>query len=239
MRLLVTRPEEDAGRLAEALRALGHQPVLLPLLEIVFPQRPPLNLSGVQALIATSRNALRGLSGNAAFAAARRLPLYAVGGATAELGEELGFAPIRTGAGTARDLVPLIAETARPESGALLYLTGEHIAFDLAEMLTALRFTIRREIVYTAQEAEDAAPALAAHIRAGLDGIVLMSPRTAQSFAALLSAADTAGASGLTCYCYSSAVAKPLENFAGLRLCVASRPAEADLLSLIGGSVPA
>jgi uroporphyrinogen-III synthase len=235
MRLLITRPEEDGSRLAERLTALGHEPVLLPLMTIAYRDVPPLPLDGVQALIATSRNALRGLSRNGALAAAKRLPVYCVGEATAALAEELGLSDIRTGQGTAKDLVPVIARTAKPGAGALLYLTGEHIAFDLATVLSALRFVTRRVILYHAVENPEAAPALAALLRQDLHGIVLMSPRTAEIFASLLKTNGQADIRDLTCYCYSQAVAKPLEDFKGLRFRIAARPTEADLLSLIGG----
>jgi uroporphyrinogen-III synthase len=233
MRLLVTRPEEDGARLAERLSALGHEPVMLPLLDIVFPELGPLRLEGVQALIATSRNALRALARNGAFAAAKKLPVYCVGEGTAALAEEFGFREIHIGTGTGRELAPLIAKTAKPGAGALLYLTGEQIAFDLAAVLTALRFTVRREIVYRAQST-DAAPMLAGVFASGLDGVVLMSPRTAQIFAAFFRKLPAGDIRALTCYCYSPAVAKPLMEQEGLRLSVAPRPTEADLLTLIG-----
>ena len=234
MRLLITRPEEDSGHLAERIGTLGHEPVVLPLLDIVFPELPPLKLDDVQGLIATSRNALRGLRRNGAFCAARALPVYCVGTATADYAAQLGFVDIRTGAGTARDLVPLIARTARPGAGALLYLTGELIAFDLATALGSLDFGVTRVIIYAAEGCTGAGPALAAQLDAGLDGVLLMSPRTSQIFAALVERAPAAEIRGLTCYCYSQAVAKPLEHIDGLRLSVATRPTEADLLALIG-----
>jgi uroporphyrinogen-III synthase len=240
MRLLVTRPEEDGAQLAERLRALGHEPVLLPLLDVTFPPLDALRLDGVQALIATSRNALRALARNEAFHAAKTLPVYCVGDATAALAEEMGFRQIHAGPGNAKELAPVIARTAKPGAGPLLYLTGEHIAFDLAAVLSALRFTVRREIVYRA-ETTDAAPLLATHFAAGLDGVVLMSPRTAQIFAAFFKTLPAGDIRALTCYCYSPAVAKPLmeqeeRGLSGLRLFVAERPTEADLLSLIGAA---
>lgn len=236
MRLLITRPEEDGSRLAERLTALGHEPVLLPLIEIVYSELPPLPLSGAQALIATSRNALRGLARNEAFERARKLPVYCVGEATGKLAEEFGFSEIRIGEGAAKDLAPLIARTARPDAGALLYLTGEHVAFDLAGVLSALRFAVRRTILYRAVPIPDAAPTLAAHLHQGLDGVVLMSPRTAETFANLVKTVRPSNIRDVTCYCYSHAVAKPLENFKSLHLLIAARPTEADLLSLIGDS---
>ena len=233
MRLLITRPEEDGGRLAERIGALGHEPVLLPLLDISFRGLAPLPLEGVQALIATSRNALRGLRRNASFMEARALLVYCVGGATADYAEQLGFSAIQTGAGTAKDLVPLIIRDARPEAGALLYLTGEQIAFDLAAALSPMQFDVVRVIVYSAEGNAAAAPLLADHLGVGLDGVLLMSARTSEVFASLIQTMPVTDIRGLTCYCYSQAVAKPLEHIKGLHLAIAVRPTEADLLGLI------
>jgi uroporphyrinogen-III synthase len=237
MRLLITRPQEDGGRLAEQLCDLGHEPVVLPLIEIAYAELPELPLDGVQALIATSRNALRGLRRNAAFVAAKDLPVYAVGDATAAFATDLGFTDVRTGAGTAKDLAPLIARTAKPGGGTLLYLTGEDIAFDLAGVLAALRFDIRRIVLYAARKNAEARQSLSANLSGGLDGVLLMSQRTSQFFAELLPTLPPGYIRGLTCYCYSQAVAKPLEHIEGLRLFVASRPRQADLLALIGPGI--
>jgi uroporphyrinogen-III synthase len=234
MRLLITRPEEDGSRLAERLAKLGHEPVLLPLLTIGFPELPPLELGGVQALIATSRNALRGLARNTAFAAAKALPIYCVGEATAAMAAESGFTDIREGPGTARELAPAIAATAQADGGALLYLTGEQIAFDLAGALGEAGFDIRRVVVYKAEANREAGPAVAAQLKAGLDGALLMSPRTAQIFAALWRELPARSTRDLTCYCYSQSVADALEEADGLRVAIAARPLEADLLALIG-----
>src|SRR5680860_747701 len=84
MRVLVTRPEFDATREAEALTARGHEPVLAPLLAIEFLPGVSLDLDGAQALIVTSRNALRALAAHAELKQALALPLFA-GGATAWL----------------------------------------------------------------------------------------------------------------------------------------------------------
>jgi uroporphyrinogen-III synthase len=239
MRLLITRPQEDGGRLAESLVKLGHEPILLPLIEIVYPELPELPLDGVQAIIATSRNALRGLRRNAAFTAAKALPVFAVGEATAAFAADLDFAEVHVGAGTAKDLVPLIARTVNPAAGALLYLTGEHIAFDLAGVLSALRYDVRRVILYAARENVEARDALAGQLGAGLDGALLMSPRTSRVFATLLETYPPGDIRGMTCYCYSQAVAKPLEHIPGLHLSVAAHAKETDLLALFGNEVTA
>jgi len=91
MRLLVTRPEPDALKLRAALEEHGHEATVEPLLSVSFEDGDELDLDGVQALIATSRNGLRALKSHPALAEARALPLFAVGGATAKEARALGF----------------------------------------------------------------------------------------------------------------------------------------------------
>ena len=116
MRVIITRPEPDAASEAELIAARGHQPVLAPLLEIEF-FNAALPLAGAQGLIVTSRNALRALAAHPDRAAASKLPLYAVGEATAEAASELGFAEVTAGPGTAAELARLIAREIAPERG--------------------------------------------------------------------------------------------------------------------------
>ena len=62
MRVLVTRPEPDAHDEVEELAARGHEGIVSPLLVIEQVNDVALDLDGAQALIVTSRNALRALS---------------------------------------------------------------------------------------------------------------------------------------------------------------------------------
>ena len=54
MRLLITRPREDAEPLAEILRRRGIEVILEPLLEVTYDDGPGVDLDGVQALLVTS-----------------------------------------------------------------------------------------------------------------------------------------------------------------------------------------
>lgn len=234
MRLLVTRPEPEATRQGQALAARGHEPVLAPLLTIEPLKDVSLELDGAQALIATSRNALRALGSHPALAQARRLPLFAVGEATAAEATELGFAEVTIGPGTGETLARLLAERLKPSAGPLVHLSGETVAFDLKSALEARGFAVKQPILYRAVAAMALPRDAVSRLKAGqLDGVVLMSPRTAAIFAALAGQhCAVTQASRLNCYCLSAAVAqavKPLEA----RAIVAARPREEDLLALI------
>ncbi|WP_394691449.1 uroporphyrinogen-III synthase [Hoeflea sp.] len=128
MRVLVTRPEPGASRTAERLRALGHEPVILPLFEAQITASaqdlPPAKQIG--GLIATSARAFSMFGGKTAPAAYLELPVYTVGPATAQAARDAGFSHVHGGAGSARDLAStLMALPDKAKDGTgLLYLAG-------------------------------------------------------------------------------------------------------------------
>lgn len=234
MRLLVTRPEPDASLEAEKLAARGHEAVVAPLLVIEVTSGVKLNLEGVQASIVTSRNALRALAAHRQRGEAVKLPLFAVGQASAGEARELGFADVIEGPGTGAGLAEMIARILAPNDVPLLYLAGETLAFDLKSALEERGFKVRRQVLYRAIPAGALSPEALAVLRGGsLDGVILMSPRTARTFAAL---AERHGAvtqaKRLICYCLSEAVADALAPL-GYRVRVAASPREEDVLALL------
>jgi uroporphyrinogen-III synthase len=238
MHLLLTRP--DAGTeidpLHAALLAEGHTITHAPLLSVVSSGLVP-SLDGAQALIVTSRNGLKAIVGSLTDAA-RALPLFAVGPATAALGRTLGFRRVFEGTGGARELSALIVSETQPTAGPLVHLSGDAIAFDLGQALEADGFEVRREIVYR-MEPTDALPSeAAAALRAGtLDGVVLMSPRTARIYAKLVrDRALDAGLRGIVHYCLSEAVARELAVLNPVRWAVARSPNSQEMLALIARS---
>jgi uroporphyrinogen-III synthase len=101
-RVLVTRAAHQAGKLSEGLRALGAEPVEVPVLEIRAPESFAAldaalrRLDSYDWLILTSANTVRALAGRAAalgIALAQRdgLKVAAVGEATAEAARKTGF----------------------------------------------------------------------------------------------------------------------------------------------------
>jgi len=233
MRLLVTRPEPDGSREAALLSARGHLPVLAPLLEIDV-SKAPLPLAGTQALIATSRNAIRALSLHPQRDEALKLPLFAVGDATADAARALGFGDVVTGPGRAAELGVLIARSASPERGPLLHLAGDTLAFDFNSALKAQGFAMRKVVVYRAVPVA-ALPGQALELleTRRIDGVILMSPRTAGIFVTLLAKNGLVRpAKRLICYCLSEAVAEAVAPLhCDIRM--AARPREEDVLALL------
>jgi uroporphyrinogen-III synthase len=104
----------------------------------------------------------------------------------------------------------------------------------LKSALQAKGFTIRQPVLYRAVPATRLPEGVLSLLNAGkLDGVILMSPRMAAIFTALVVRHDAVTqASRLDCYCLSTAVAQAVEPLKA-RAIVAARPREEDILALI------
>ena len=231
MRLLITRPEEDGEALSKRLLAAGHEAILAPVMEIVAVDAR-LELEGVQALLVTSRNGARML----ARATPRRdLPVYAVGDQSAAEAKADGFAIVTSAAGNVAALATLVARSIDPKRGPLLHGAGSAQAGDLAQMLAAKGFTVRRTILYESRAKKALPDAAQRALKTGyVEGVLFYSPRTARVFGELAQEAGLgAGLGSLTAYCLSEAVAEAASPFAYKAYRVAKTPNEATLLALI------
>ena len=236
MHILVTRPELDASELKVQLEAMGHTVTVEPLLQIELMPIESDAFDGAQAVVATSRNGLRALAESPARPAGLKLPIFAIGPATAELARALGFARVVEGAGTAHDLVPIIAGQLEPKAGSVIHLAGETLAFDLAAALENQGIAARKIVVYRAHPPKSLTVQTTQMIVEGaLDAVILMSPRTAAVFAQLVVAAGQKdSAHCLTYLCLSQAVAQSLQSLGPVRSAVAAKPNSPEMLSLVG-----
>jgi uroporphyrinogen-III synthase len=234
MRVLVTRPREDAAALTAALEARGHAVTLEPLLTIV-PRDPvdwPAGQEAAQALLLTSANGAR------AFArcdARRALPVYAVGEASAAAARELGFGTVITAGGDVDDLAALVAARLDPAAGPLLHPAAGKLAGDLQGALAAAGFTVLRAVLYDAVPATALSqPTVDAINRGVIDAVTFFSPRTAAAFVSLVEAARLqAGCGGIAAVCLSPAVATALDRLAWREVAVAAQPDQAALLAAL------
>ncbi|WP_439543594.1 uroporphyrinogen-III synthase [Hyphomicrobium sp.] len=236
MHLLLTRPDSGSERdaLHIGLEAAGHRVTSTPLLTVKFKDvMPPLD--GVQGLIVTSRNGLRAVAAGGIPEAAFGLPLFAVGPGTGAFARELGFRHVIEGPGTGRELAGVIRGVAAPQTGALVHLAAERLAFDLKNALAADGFDVVTHVVYATEAASSLPPKTVQDFRAGaFDGVVLMSPRTARVYAHLITEAGlNAAASRLTHFCLSDAVAQELQALGSVNAPVARLPHSQEMLALI------
>ena len=234
MRLLVTRPEPDALKLRAALEEHGHEATVEPLLSVAFEDADPIELEGVQALIATSRNALRALKSHPLRGEARKLPLFAVGRATAAEARALGFEMVVTGAGTAQELVAHIVSVSEPSAGLLLHLAGDRLA-DLKGELELHGFRVLQPVIYRMQAAKALSEDTVEQLALGeIEGVILMSPQTATIYAALMRKQGLASvARGLVHFCLSEAIAKRLQALGAVKTEIADAPRLEEVLALI------
>jgi uroporphyrinogen-III synthase len=232
MRLLVTRPRDDAESFAQVLRACGHQAVVAPLMEVHFASGPPLPLDGVQALIVTSANGVRGA---AAHTTRRDLTLYAVGPQTCEAARQAGFTSVINADGDSTALVETVAGNADPAKGGLLHAAGAETAGRLRQALLARGFRVETSILYEALPVA-ALPANAAESLQNktLDGVLLFSPRSAKIFASLVGTAGLAAeCARLIAFCISAATAEALAPLTFARVAIAGTPNQDAILDLI------
>ncbi|MDJ0943498.1 MAG: uroporphyrinogen-III synthase [Kiloniellales bacterium] len=234
MRVLVTRPRPDAEAFAAALAARGHEALIEPLLEIKLAERSalPAELDAFQALLATSANGLRAF---AALTERRELPVFAVGPASAEAAKAAGFSKVESAEGDVEALARLVRARLSPDDGVLLHAAGSSLAGDLKGELEAAGFTVTRAVLYTAEAAARLSDAAQAALRAGqVDAVALFSPRSAETFAALVREAGLAEACrSLRAFCLSAAVAAVLEARGWTALEVSARPETEALLALL------
>jgi uroporphyrinogen-III synthase len=218
MKLVVTRPIEDAGQLAAALEARGHQVIVAPLLRIVprkdvtIPDRP------YAALLATSANAIRALADSEKL---RDLPLYVVGPQSLAAAKAAGFCKAEAHGGDVLGLARFVEENLQPSSRPLLYLSGAETSGDLAGVLAKNGFEVERCILY------DAVPASSVVVEHA-DGVLLYSPRTARIWSELV---PEQIAAPMIHFCLSANVARALPQ--PRRILVADSPNESAMLALL------
>jgi len=237
MRLLITRPHEDAVAIAEILRARGHVPVIAPLMDVQVREGPELTLDGVQAVLATSANGVRALTRRTP---RRDVPVYAVGPQTAEAARSAGFKAVQSADGDSMALVEFVGTHADPAKGQLMHAAGAETAGRLRQALQAKGFTVETNVLYDAVPVAGLpANALSILEQGTMDGVLLFSPRSAKTFASLVDAARLATAcTRADAYCISAATAAALTPLTFAHVAVAGAPNQDAMIALIPAPAP-
>lgn len=225
MKLIITRPVEDALALARKLEERGHEAVIAPLLGIEARDDVELPGKSYQAICVTSAN---GLLHPEIFSALTRIPIYCVGPQSAHAARAAGFTDIRERGGNMEGLAEGMRRELNASGGPLLYVSGSETSGDLQSILSGHGFEVERIIAYdaiavplrlTAAEMEKA------------DGVLLYSPRSARLWADALAGLGMMPPKGIMHYCLSRNVAGELPL--GTRLRIAERPDEDHMLRLL------
>jgi len=229
MKVWITRAEPGAARTAERVRALGHEPLIAPLLQVLA-LPGAIDLDGIGALAFTSAN------GVGAFAERnpdRGLPVFAVGEASARVAIEAGFASVASADGDVGALARLIAASRDRFAGKVLSPGPSQPAGDLVAALEAQGVAARAQAVYETRAI--AAPA-ALQALAELHAVLVHSPKAGAGLAQALSGRADIG--HLDALCISPAAAATLVGlpFKGVRAAV--HPDEPSLLALLPPAPP-
>ena len=240
MKVLVTRAEGDAERLAARLAERGYESVIEHLMTIRF--RPEAArgiapfLDGVQAILFTSANGVRAF----AEASARRdFRAFAVGDATAGTARAAGFAEVTSAGGAVDDLARLVIGRLKPKAGALFHAAASATAGDLQGLLEAAGFSVRRAVLYEAVESERLSePTRGMMARHEIDAALFFSPRNAAAFVRLAAGLEE-GCKHMIAVALSSAVAERLAPLPWRRIAVAAVPNEAALLAALDSAMAA
>jgi uroporphyrinogen-III synthase len=174
--VLLIRPRAQSEATARAIQRLGHRTLIDPVLEIRPVDFSMGELGEVAAVAVTSAHAVPALA-----AVPARLPVFAVGRATALAAERTLGRKVEVAAGDGRSLAQRIASTMPAAKGVILHLAGAETNPGLAEGLTAAGRRYRRRVVYDAVPTLGLAPATVQALREQrLDAVLLYSPRSAR-----------------------------------------------------------
>jgi uroporphyrinogen-III synthase len=233
MRLLLTRPEPDNARTAAALRALGHEVLLSPLLRIEAVAGADLGAPPWSAILLTSANGARAIATHPRHAELLMLPVLTVGRSSADAARAAGFANVVSADGDARDLARLAAARFSGSRRPLLYLAGEQRTRDLAGELSAQGLSVRTTVIYRAAKAPALPPETRAALEQGtIDGVLHFSLRSVESY--LDCSRDfLRQALAPVHYCLSARIAEALRRAGATHIEVAPRPDETGLLALV------
>jgi uroporphyrinogen-III synthase len=228
MRVWVTRARPAADATADRLRALGHEAVVSPVLEVrTLPAE--IDLTTVGALAFTSANGVRAFAGLVPDAPAglHDRPAFAVGDATAEAARAAGFRQVQSAAGDVAALAELIAAHAATFQGVVLHLSNREPAADLTTLLRDRGVEAHTTAIYETVSVE---PADALSDLSALDAALIHSPKAARHLAERL---DPPRTRHLLFACISDAAAEPLRAAGHEKVLAAPFPDEASLLKLL------
>ena len=213
--VVIVRPEPGASVTAARARALGLEPRTVPLFVIEPVAWDVPDLTGFDALLLTSANAVR--HAGPALAALASLPCHAVGPATAAAASAAGLNIVATGTAGAQPLVDAMTSQGHRT---ILWLTGED-----RSPLDAGAARIAALVCYRA--AEVAAPAGWAAATAGPAILLLHSARAARRAAVLAGPARN--------YLIALAISDAVREAAGAgweQSLSTAHPDDADLLAM-------
>ncbi len=185
--ILNIRPAIDSRRDAVTLSRRGVVSACLPMMEIVTlaPQLP--NALEIAGLVFTSRHAVLAFVEAMDTADWCRIPVFAVGQATAAAAREAGFVCIFIGSGGGVGLVSAILQHLPMRQERILWPAAVDKSFDMASALTLYGYDVQTLDIYVAQARVNFTMDEMRPLGEGaVSGVIGMSSRSVQLFCKLL-----------------------------------------------------
>ena len=225
--LIITRPRAQAEEFAKEVERVcpgKYSAMISPLLEIRA-EPASVDISGAQALLFSSRNAVRGF---AARSSDRSIPAICVGDATAREATSLGFGATSAG-GDVSALATVAAQSYLEDFGHMVYFRGAETAGDLAGALMGEGIPCEERIIYDqfplflTTEARNA-------LRRDACAAVVFSPRIASLLADEM---DGLNPRTVTVVAISDNTASPLKSMANAKVLTANMPNSRAILEIL------
>ncbi|MDO8978862.1 MAG: uroporphyrinogen-III synthase [Afipia sp.] len=245
MAILVTRPAPDNEKTAAALRERGYGVLLSPMLRFEAAAFDDEGETAFDAVVLSSANAVRAIEHHPVRPRLILLPVFAVGGYTAQVARDAGFTNITIADGDAVSLRDRVIESAAAgklkKKATLCYLAGADLARDLGGELGARGFTVVTRTAYRMIPVAGFSNAVSDAFRAGsIEAVLHYSRRSARAY---LDAARADGveisALALPQCCISETVAGVLREAGAMQVAAARTPDENAIFDVVDRTVKA
>lgn len=217
-RVWITRTQPAAEKTAEAVRKLGYESLVSPLLQICPPDILPAMPPARSILVFTSSN---GVQMFCALTDRRIWSVVTVGDATGETAIKAGFADVKSASGTSADVTSLIKRT-YPSDRPVIHCSGNIVRGTISEDLQMAGYSANRLIFYKSSPVRHV-PELQ-----DVQYVLLHSPLAAETLTAM-----HPDCAHVTAICMSEAVSTALGTLALRDIRVANTPTQAALLACL------
>ncbi len=226
----ITRTEPAAQSTAKAVRALGLEAIVEPLLSVRRMDETRIDLEGVCAIAFTSANAVSAFADRSK---ERAIRVFTVGDATAAAARVARFSTVLSAQGDVQALAAALVSRKRELKGVILAPGAAEPAGDLAGALAEAGLKVRSAPLYETVEAEPS-PALLERL-AGIDHVLIHSAKAARALAKLVKQHP---APQLTALAISRQAGRPLSRAGLVAVRSAATPTEGALIALLTQSPP-
>lgn len=233
MRILVTRPLNQAHATAAKIESRGHIVVIEPLLEVAQ-LSSPIPDGSFGGIILTSANALPSLAELDVLDQLLPLPVLTTGKATSKAALDTGFTKVGHHTGSAIELIGHLPQWMNQHqvSGRLLYPCAQKTAHDLESLLAEKQICCVQWPVYRTQPTDQFSQSTLQGLRSNdFDAVLLYSKRTAHTFVQLMRQNNIA-MEGLHTYVMSQDIYEALPKELQEHAQYPDNPVETDLLNL-------